>query len=163
MSTKTSKTSKARRYRRISKTKRSTRADAESSTLLPPSDVNVEELLVSLLTYQTNLKLFHFQTPLYSAHKASDWLHAQWIIFLDEFFEVYQGRYGRLHNISANLPLQTVQVTTIPNADIVQRTDTLLSFLESKHAQLEGDDALQMILEDMMHGLLKFKYLLSFK
>lgn len=42
-----------------------------------------------------NIKLYHWETVMFSRHKASDDLHGSLSDLIDKFIEVYMGRYNR--------------------------------------------------------------------
>jgi hypothetical protein len=52
------------------------------------------DIVVSLLTFQNTIKIYHFQTPSYARHKASDKLFAALTATIDQFMEVLQGSWG---------------------------------------------------------------------
>ena len=46
--------------------------------------------------HQLTIKMFHFQTKKYGAHKAADKYLVKYQANLDRYMEVYQGEKGRL-------------------------------------------------------------------
>lgn len=44
-----------------------------------------------MVLFRTQIKLYHFQTDIYSGHKASDQLVTQFDLLFDQFWEGYQG------------------------------------------------------------------------
>jgi len=109
------------------------------------------------LTFQNNLKLYHFQTKSYGHHKASDWLHGQWILLVDKLFEVFQGKHDRLPPLKLDLPLQTLD-----ESQMVEHTDNMVKYVDHFGARFAEPDIL-VILDDMLSALAQFKYLLSFQ
>jgi hypothetical protein len=57
---------------------------------------SLNTVAMNLLNHQIVLKLFHFQTELYGAHKASDSYLEKFASTMDKFLEIAQGIYGRL-------------------------------------------------------------------
>jgi len=56
-----------------------------------------EEIIKVFFNMTCMIKLYHWQTKIYSRHKATDSLHSDLLSFTDKFIEVYIGRYGRPH------------------------------------------------------------------
>lgn len=48
-----------------------------------------------MLTLRTQLKVYHWQTGIFSRHKASDELGEKLDANIDKFVETYIGKYGR--------------------------------------------------------------------
>ena len=65
-------------------------------------------IVEAMLTIRNQVKLYHWQTGSFARHKATDDLTAALDTNIDEFVEVYMGKYGRpkvsgsikLHNFS---------------------------------------------------------------
>ncbi len=66
------------------------------------------DIVTHMLTIRNQVKLYHWQTGSFARHKATDDLTASLDEKIDEFVEVYMGKYGRpkvsgtikLHNFS---------------------------------------------------------------
>jgi glutaredoxin 2 len=66
------------------------------------------DIVTAMLTIRNQVKLYHWQTGSFARHKATDDLTAALDTNIDEFVEVYMGKYGRpkvsgsitLHNFS---------------------------------------------------------------
>ena len=71
---------------------------------------NMEKLCVEMLKHINAMKLFHFQTRKYSAHKAVDEYYGTLQEKFDELFEAMQGKFGKLHMHILDIPS-----THIPN------------------------------------------------
>ncbi len=57
----------------------------------------MDQIAINLLTVQNQLKIYHFQTPIYARHISSDKLFNSMNIKIDHFMEVLQGsRNSRL-------------------------------------------------------------------
>lgn len=54
-----------------------------------------EKIIKVFFNIMTMIKLYHWQTKLYTRHKATDELHSELLKLTDKFIEVYIGRYGR--------------------------------------------------------------------
>jgi hypothetical protein len=53
------------------------------------------DIVTGLLTIRNQVKLYHWQTGSFARHKATDDLTAALDLAIDNFVEVYMGRYGR--------------------------------------------------------------------
>jgi 5-carboxymethyl-2-hydroxymuconate isomerase len=123
------------------------------------------EIFLTLLEYQNNLKLFHFQTPSYAAHKASDLLHAKFIVSLDQILEVLQGKkQSRIPQIKkANLTIRSYT-----DSEFIQYTSFIVQYLEtqtgcSAASRSNTNSEICNILDTLRADLEQFVYLLSFK
>lgn len=56
-------------------------------------ELRAGNIVESLLAVKTIVKIYHFQTPSYARHKASDKLFATLTATLDQFMEVLQGAW----------------------------------------------------------------------
>ena len=54
--------------------------------------------------HQLEMKMYHFQTKSYGAHKASDAYLVKYMVNMDQFMEVGQGNYGQvtMNKVSIN-------------------------------------------------------------
>lgn len=119
------------------------------------------EALARMLEFQHNLKLYHFQTQYYGAHKASDWLHAVWLPVMDQFWEVYQGEFGRLPTLERSLV-----VRTIPDSEIINYAKKWIAFLTAWYQDIRGNTSngnLLNLMDEMIAAVYKFTYLVTFR
>jgi len=56
----------------------------------------MSKLLQYFFYYQTLIKIFHWQTKNYAQHVASDQLYTSLLSLIDQWVEVYQGKYDIL-------------------------------------------------------------------
>ena len=54
----------------------------------------MSKLLQHFFYYQNLIKIFHWQTKKYAQHIASDQLYQTLQTLIDQWVEVYQGKYG---------------------------------------------------------------------
>jgi hypothetical protein len=54
------------------------------------------EMIPVLFRFRQQLHVYHWQTPSYARHKASDELLGSLTGFIDKFMEIYFGKYGRV-------------------------------------------------------------------
>lgn len=118
---------------------------------------NVGKIIVSsLLGFQNQLKLFHWQTKSFAQHEAFGKAHDELMATIDEFVEVYIGKYTRptggaeisLDDLSANYSVYI-------NGFIKFLVEVLPSLISSK------DTDLLNLRDEMMQTANQLKYLLS--
>jgi len=64
-------------------------------------------IVTKLLSYQNQVKILHWQTTSYAEHKTLDGLYGDLSGHIDEFVEIFMGKYGRvLAQNSFNLVLE---------------------------------------------------------
>ena len=116
----------------------------------------IEKLVEHFFEHQTLLKMYHFQTKLYGAHKAVD---AYLILFaqnMDRFMEAAQGEFGRLKNGKINISLTTVTEKTVD-----KELKKFISILDKKIPHSCPD--LLAIRDEMVADVQQLRYLLTFK
>ena len=118
------------------------------------------ELFNAFCEYQILLKLFHFQTNSYAAHKASD-AHLTLIQgHFDRFFEVYQGIFGRIKLEGR----QSIKYSNVYKTEtVIESTLKFSDLLESFSYQLEDNSDLVNIIDEIVADNNQFLYLLSFE
>lgn len=107
------------------------------------------ELVTTLLCIRNQIKVYHWETKAFARHKASDDLTASLDTNIDEFVEVYMGKYGRpsmtgtihLHSFTEARAKSFVEkqrqflTTTLPkklssnDTDLLNIRDTILADL----------------------------------
>jgi DNA-binding ferritin-like protein len=115
------------------------------------------DVVSHLLTIRNQVKLYHWQTKSFARHKATDDLTDDLDKRIDEFVEVYMGRYGRptvrgsikLHNFSESAA----------KAFVVKQTKYLSSELPRKIGKNDTD--LLNIRDEILGDLNKVLYLFT--
>lgn len=111
--------------------------------------------LVSVLFHhQLAIKMFHFQTKKYGAHKAADKYLIKFDANLDRFMEIYQGENGRIKDSQISISFVTLNDSTIDNHLV-----TMVTYLESMKDLSSG---LINVRDDMLSDIQQFRYLLTF-
>lgn len=116
------------------------------------------DIVTHLLTIRNQVKLYHWQTKSFARHTATDNLTDDLDKRIDEFVEVYMGRYGRptvrgsikLHNFSESAA----------KAFVVKQTKYLSSELPRKIGKTDTD--LLNIRDEILGDLNKTLYLFTF-
>jgi hypothetical protein len=73
----------------------------------------MSKLLQYFFYYQTLIKIFHWQTKNYAQHIASDLLYTSLLTLIDQWVEVYQGKYAILtfkEDNKMNIPLRNMDL-----------------------------------------------------
>ena len=119
----------------------------------------LDSILNTFFHHQIVLKMYHFQTKLYGAHKASDSYLADFSAQLDKFMEVAQGTWSTVTAKSVNLKVKTATDGTIQTYldQFIDFLDTLEKTLGSGHSDLLN------IRDEMKASAHQLKYLLRFK
>jgi len=123
----------------------------------------MEDILVHLFEFRDNIKLYHFQTREYGAHRASDDLEKKFSEQLDQLMEVLQGAQGK----RINTVKTTIRIVSLVRSDkeIQNYCILFLRYLEELSigfAQLKRDDLVNIV-ADMEGSIHQFLYLLTFK
>lgn len=115
----------------------------------------VQSFLAELFKHQLAIKMFHFQTEQYGAHKQSDAYLTKFLANMDQFMEVAQGIVGVVQTRELKL-----RVVTVDDDEIVEElahfADTLGKMRRAGYPELNA------ILDIMLADLRQFRYLLSF-
>lgn len=107
--------------------------------------------------HQLTMKMYHFQTTKYGAHKAADKYLVKYTANFDRFMEAWQGANGRLANTEV-----TVKFNTVKDVNISIHLDNMVEFLTNL-----GDGSLSVdlstIRDEMVADIQQLKYLLTFE
>jgi len=109
-------------------------------------------------TMREQIKLYHWQTKSFSRHKATDEVIDKLDKLIDQFVEVFMGKYGR--------PRLTARTNTIKLTNMVEATagkfiKNCLKEIHTLRGKLEVDTDLQNICDEMMGDLNQLLYLFS--
>ena len=116
-------------------------------------------VLQTFFRHQLIMKMYHFQTALYGAHKASDSYLSGFLSQFDTFMEVYQGVFGR-----TQLSTVDVKAKTVTDATVVKYLNDFVDFLDEMEKLLgAGHTDLLNIRDEMKASANQLKYLLTFK
>ena len=69
------------------------------------------------ITLREQIKLYHWQTKIYSRHKATDSIIEELDKNIDKYVEVYMGKYGRAKLTSRN---NTIKLQNLSEASIIK-------------------------------------------
>lgn len=115
-------------------------------------------MINELLTLQTQLRIFHWQTKSYAAHQALGITYDSLSLKIDEFVEVFMGKYGRISVSKMSINLEDLSDGTL---DVF--VDKMIDYLQTglKENINEKDTDLMNIRDEMLSSMNKLKYLLT--
>jgi len=89
------------------------------------------EILEDMLTVQTQIRLYHWGTKVYSKHIASGELYSKIDSFLDKFVETYMGKFngGLLKGLPFKYTEMNLKVLNFNDVDIVSSLNEFKFFL----------------------------------
>jgi hypothetical protein len=120
---------------------------------------SLNNIAMNLLNHQIVLKLFHFQTELYGAHKASDNYLEKFAGTMDKFLEIAQGIYGRI-----TIKKYTLNGSSHNDDNIVKHLDGVITLLrENIEDILDNYTDLINVRDELVGDAEQLKYLLTFK
>jgi len=117
-------------------------------------------MVTELLTLHNQLKINHWQTESYAEHQALGGTYDALTGLIDEFVEVFMGKYGRVVN-KGGFSLDVKNLKEMPSD---QLADNYIKFLvEELPSKLDPkkDTDLLNIRDEMLSSLNKLKYLLT--
>jgi len=118
------------------------------------------KILQHFFYYQNLIKIFHWQTRKYSQHVASDNLYSGIQTLIDQWVEVYQGKYGIMsfENKEVEIPLKNMDIKSF-----ISSLDKFKSFLTNYLVETldENDTDLVNIRDEMLTLVNQTLYLLT--
>ena len=119
-----------------------------------------EQIVQIFFHMMLNIKLYHWETTIYSRHKASDKLHENLSESIDKFIEVYIGGYTRPTFTSTF----SVKVKQLNDTNIIEVLNEYITFLKYELPNFvnQSDTHLLNIRDDMLTHINKALYLFTF-
>jgi hypothetical protein len=119
-------------------------------------------ILSAMLEFQNQVKIFHWQTYGYSEHESFGELYDSLSGHIDEFVEVFMGKYGRI--VAKDSFVLTLQ--NYKSISPLESMNNFISFLSSDlPSQLDPakDTDLLNIRDEILGSVNKTKYLITLK
>jgi hypothetical protein len=91
------------------------------------------KILKNLLTFQNQMKLYHWQTKSFARHTASDKLVEKAMDITDRIIESYQGSHGKIILNDSN---KTLELDNITDDNIVAYLNKMKAFLNTDFEQI---------------------------
>jgi hypothetical protein len=118
-----------------------------------------DRILTQFFGHQTQIKMFHFQTKKWGAHKASDAYLCKFGANFDRFMEVYQGAYKKVQTPEIKVNLQMLN-----DENIVQNLAEFVKWLKAMDSAqdnaLSEQPGLLAIRDEMVADVQQLIYLL---
>lgn len=122
--------------------------------------MNTGKLLQHFFYYQNIIKIFHWQTRKYAQHVASDNLYIGIQTLIDQWVEVYQGKYEIMSfdNNKVEIPLKNMDIE-----EFILQLEQFKLFLENYLVKdlSKNDTDLVNIRDEMLSLINKTLYLLT--
>lgn len=117
--------------------------------------------MTKFLSILNQIRVFHWQTKSFAEHEALGKLYEALDGLVDEFVEVFSGRYGKVPRAAELFKAEARNYSS--NADVMAYLDEAASFLEDEVAGFleESDTELFNIRDEMLANINKTKYLLG--
>lgn len=106
------------------------------------------------------IKLYHWQTHSFAEHKATDDLLDSLDKVIDEYVEVYMGKYGRPKMVARN---STTHIKNMTKKNMIAFIKACISYLEGpliKHLKPSDTDLINLR-DEMLSDLHKVQYLFT--
>jgi hypothetical protein len=113
----------------------------------------------NLLTILNQLKVYHWQTTSYAQHKALGKAYDALNVLIDNFIEVYMGKYGRIEAKGGSTTVDLFNTDQLPVDGFVNNAVEYIVALEIPDKNADTD--LMNIRDEMLAELNKLKYLLT--
>ena len=122
--------------------------------------MNLSSNVNFLLQTQTQIKILHWQTKGYARHQAFGETYSNLDVLIDDFVEIYMGKYGRF-SLSENE--KKISIDNLTELDLTAFMKTVKSELIGTSNDLSKDKDTDLLnLRDEMLGLFnKLSYLLT--
>lgn len=114
-------------------------------------------IVTAMMTIRDQIKLYHWQTRMFSRHKATDDLVASLDTNIDTFVETYMGKYGR-PKVSA--PIKISNFSESGARAFVERQRTFLSQVLPRKLRRDDTDLLN-IRDEILGSLNQVLYLFT--
>ncbi len=120
--------------------------------------MTIDFLVKNFIEIRNQAHLWHWQTELYSEHKALNAFYDQWTDLMDTFVETFSGRYFRP---SAGFTCSALPYQVGLSQPYLMRVSELLKSNEVRSVATDSD--LQNILDEMTSLANQTAYMLSLK
>ena len=119
----------------------------------------MHEHIAIFFKHQIQIKMFHFQTKKYGAHKASDKYLEKFLDNFDRLMEVCQGINDKL----SLTELEIEKMVLYNEQNINEKVNNFVTILYEIKEKYSKHSDLNNILDDMIADAHQFNYLLTFQ
>jgi len=121
-----------------------------------------EELIIKFITLQQQFRILHWQTKSHAKHMAYGSIYESLDGFIDEFIEVYMGKYGRVTFNSGEGNIILKNTDTLDLNIFIKENITWLKDMNQKLNDNNDSDLLN-IRDEVIASINKLRYLLTLK
>lgn len=120
------------------------------------------ELMTRFITLQEQIRVLHWQTTSYARHQGYGLIYDDLGDLIDEFLEIYMGKYGRLEFEGDECTINLKNNKSLNMNDFVKDN---INFLKELSVELdeENDTDLLNLRDEMLAKINKLRYLLTLK
>ena len=119
------------------------------------------KIVVPLVQFQQQIRIYHWQTESYAQHKALGKAYELLDEAIDNFVETFMGKYGRLKSTEGDY---TFNLSNLEGKDVTKAVDEFIAYLETYEKELEENDTELLNIRDEIKGIAnRLKYLLTLK
>lgn len=120
----------------------------------------MNDIIMKFVEFQNQVRILHWQTNSYARHKAYDTIYEKLGELLDDFVEVYQGKYPKLEMKDTNI--------TLKNLDAIQLNEYIGEFISLLQNEVpskleENDTDLLNIRDEILGTVHRLKYFCTLK
>lgn len=119
-----------------------------------------EDIIEMFFHMQLNIKLYHWQTRSFARHKATDELLTNLSSLIDEFIEVYIGRYKR-PNFEGGISIEVAELTDDNAKQLIDGYIVAMKNRLPKYLKKDSDTDLLNIRDEILSNLNKTLYLFT--
>jgi hypothetical protein len=119
-----------------------------------------EDIIKMFFHMQLNIKLYHWQTRVYARHKATDDLLSSLSDLIDQFIEVYMGRYSR-PDFEESFGIEVDELNEDDAKKLISEYIVAMKTRVPKYLKKESDTDLLNIRDEILGLLNKTLYLFT--
>lgn len=121
------------------------------------------DIINVLLTLRNQVKIYHWQTHAYARHVATDGLTATLDTLIDQFVEVYMGKYGRPKFTAKTGHIQVGNFTEKHGMDVIEDGVDWMQTKLVRKLDPRKDSELLNIKDEIVAELNKIRYLFTLR
>jgi hypothetical protein len=121
----------------------------------------MSDIIFRLIEIEQQMRILHWQTRSYARHQAFGDLYNSLGDLIDQFAEVFMGKYGRF-DVDHDHQIKLVNLTDITGDGFFEDNIRFLIGLSSRFDEQNDTDLLN-IRDEILASLNKLKYLLTLK
>lgn len=117
-------------------------------------------IVTNLLTLHNQLKIHHWQTKSYAQHQAFGSTYDAFTPLIDEFVEVFMGKYGRIKS-QDGFSIKLLNLDSLSENELIEKYIKYFTTDLTDQLDKDKDTDLLNLRDEMLSELNKLKYLLT--